>query len=90
MVSFDEEFTEPSQLSGTPRNTSLFIAPYWADVDITTFGQIFYNSVNDSQRMQKVNSLVSFNFDVSFSATYIFHATWDRVAELGSSNQTVS
>ena len=87
VLSFQGPFTEfsplPFPLTSTIANGAL-IAPYWDDVDITRFGDIFYRLTTDSTLLQRVRDQIevaNFGSVASFSPTLLFIATWDSVAE---------
>lgn len=65
-----------------PLNSSQIIAPFWADVDITISGNIWYREASSDAallmmarneiRMALVNQM-------NFQPTFLFIATWDAV-----------
>ena len=59
------------------------IAPFWDDIDITRFGNIFYRQTNDTTLLQRARDQLQELFPSSgnFTPTTLFIATWDRVAE---------
>ena len=63
-------------------NISL-IAPFWGDVDITRFGNIFYRETSNTTLLQRAQDQLQGLFPSSgnFTPTTLFIATWDRVAE---------
>ena len=83
ILSFQSAFT-----SATPHmfplsaNISL-IAPFWDDVDITRFGNIFYRETSNATLLQRAQDQLQGLFPSSgnFTPTTLFIATWDRVAE---------
>jgi len=61
------------------------VAPYWADVDTNIGGVVSYRETKDTALLQRVARDIrqaSSNFS-DFDATWIFIATWDRVAFFG-------
>ena len=61
------------------------VAPYWGDVNINIGGVVSYRETNDTPLLQRVTRDIrqaSSNFN-DFDATWIFIATWDRVAFYG-------
>ena len=83
ILSFQTAFT-----SATPRmfplsaNISL-IAPFWSDVDIARFGNIFYRETSNTTLLQRAQDQLQGLFPSShnFTPTTLFIATWERVAE---------
>ena len=65
-----------------PDNVPL-IAPFWDNVDIERLGNISYRETSDPTLLQKANAQLQelFPSASSFTATTLFIATWDRVAE---------
>ena len=61
---------------------SPLIAPFWDDVDITQFGNIFYRQTSDSALLQRAHDQLHelFSFSGNFTPSTLFIATWDRVA----------
>ncbi|XP_056399545.1 serine-rich adhesin for platelets-like [Hyla sarda] len=91
LISFkspDDDFT-PEKLplvSGNP-----FLAPFWADVDISYAGDIFYNQRTDKQVLSRATSDIRTYFgSMDFTAQWVFTATWDRVSYYGSTSDKVN
>ena len=65
------------------------IAPFWDDVDITRFGNIFYRQTNDTTLLQRARDQLQELFPSSgnFTPTTLFIATWDRVAQFEGGSQ---
>ncbi|CAJ0961127.1 unnamed protein product, partial [Ranitomeya imitator] len=62
-----------------------YIAPFWADVDVTIAGDIYYRESTDPQLLERATSDIRTYFhDLKFNAQWIFVATWDQVAFHGS------
>ncbi|XP_041472236.1 uncharacterized protein LOC121421557 [Lytechinus variegatus] len=61
-----------------------YIAPFWADVDITEGGNIYYrqimNPAEDDIVSLEINRIICQVFRVHFKANWIFVVTWDAVA----------
>lgn len=56
------------------------IAPFWADVDTRGTGRISYRQTTNATLLQMASNLINRAFfTTTFSATYIFIATWDHV-----------
>ena len=56
------------------------MAVYWADVDTTGTGGVGYHESRDVDLLQRTSDHVKRAFPtMTFSPTYLFIATWDRV-----------
>ena len=66
------------------------VAPFWADVDTTNGGQVFYRETTDSQLLKRATNDVTATFadHRKFKATWLFVATWYEVAFYGARNFT--
>ena len=66
------------------------VAPFWADVDTTNGGQVFYRETTDSQLLKRATNDVTATFvdHRKFKATWLFVATWYEVAFFGARNFT--
>ncbi|XP_074631718.1 sushi domain-containing protein 2-like [Acropora palmata] len=66
------------------------IAPFWADVDTTNGGNVSYRESTDIVLLQRATGDVrrAFIAQHKFTATWIFIATWERVAFYGARNGT--
>lgn len=77
IISFVNSYNSytPSPL---PRYGSRFVAPYWADVDLTATGQVFYRQTNDTALLAASNREIRAAFpssqDINF--TNLFIVTW--------------
>ncbi|XP_069057914.1 alpha-tectorin-like [Pleurodeles waltl] len=68
-----------------------FVAPFWTDVDITITGNVFYRESRNATLLQRASSDVHRYFELSsFYATWLYIATWDKVAYYGSSSSKVN
>ncbi|XP_063960929.1 uncharacterized protein LOC129268173 isoform X2 [Lytechinus pictus] len=67
-----------------------YIAPFWADVDITEGGNIYYRQMMDPAEDDitslEINRIICQTFRVQFEANWIFVVTWDAVAYYGSTS----
>ena len=88
-------FRVPYDRSSSQRFDSSFlpsvplVAPFWADVDITRFGKIFYRQTDDPVSLQHAADLLRELFLTPHSIFYptiLFIATWDRVAQYDGSD----
>ena len=64
------------------------ISPFWGDVDTRNGGSVSYRESTDTLLLQKATGDVQRAFidQHKFTATWIFIATWDRVAFYGASS----
>lgn len=64
-------------LNGTER----FITPYWADVDITGIGRIYYRQTNNSALLARATDEIRIAFPTSqnVNVSNLFIVTWDAV-----------
>ena len=89
IISFQCQFTESSPRRFPLNNLLPLIAPFWDDVDIRRFGNIFYRQTNDTTLFQRAHDLLQELFPSSgnFTPTTLFIATWDRVAQFGGGSE---
>ena len=69
------------------------VAPYWADADTTNGGNIYYRESTDAVILSTINADIAGTYSSqlpSFTATWAYIATWDRVAAYGGSSSVVS
>ncbi|XP_043936438.1 alpha-tectorin-like [Protopterus annectens] len=65
-----------------------FVAPFWADIHSGLYGEVYYReSKNDQIRNRATADIRRYFPDLQFTATWVFVATWDRVAYYGSSSR---
>uniref|UniRef100_H3A4Z5 Tectorin alpha n=1 Tax=Latimeria chalumnae TaxID=7897 RepID=H3A4Z5_LATCH len=68
-----------------------FVAPFWGDVHNGITGNVFYRQSTDSQLLQRATRDINQYFpNLNFTATWMFVATWDRVAYYGSTSSKVN
>lgn len=77
---FFDDFTPESFPLSFIRPIAL-IAPYWDDHDVRAGGLILYRSIQDEFLLDLVGSNISTAFNISFSPTSLFVATWNEVGE---------
>ncbi|XP_059813041.1 alpha-tectorin [Hypanus sabinus] len=67
-----------------------FIAPFWADVHNGIKGNVYYRESVEQSILQRATKDIRKNFkdQSSFSATWVFIATWDKVTFYGGSSTT--
>ncbi|XP_068099381.1 sushi, nidogen and EGF-like domain-containing protein 1 isoform X2 [Hyperolius riggenbachi] len=80
----------PTHLPVTDGNP--FLAPFWADVNNALAGDIFYRqSNNDTSLLSRAATDIRTYFGLqTFSATWVFVATWSNVAFFGSSSSSTT
>ena len=64
--------------SAFPLNEYMIIAPYWADVDTTEIGQIYFRETNDSALLAIVADDLTVGFPTS-NVTKLIIVTWKDV-----------
>ncbi|XP_073684023.1 IgGFc-binding protein [Garra rufa] len=80
-LTFDESFysSSPHQFPGYGQKD--IIAPFWTDIDDRGNGVISYRQYTSGSVLTQATQDINQYFpDLSFSATWVFVATWDRVA----------
>ena len=89
LLSFRNQFVDFSRRSfdsqSIPNNIPI-IAPFWDDVNIRRFGNIFYRQSNDNASLDFATYLINYHRDnatFNFQPTNVFIATWARVAMFG-------
>lgn len=66
-------------------NDARMIAPFWADIDTTRGGTVWYRETTDAVLLDRATDEVRNNYPnfFRFKASWVFIATWDRVAFYG-------
>ena len=68
-----------------PFNGAQFIAPYWADVDLTGTGQVYYRQTKNPVLLARATSEIQTAFPLSYpfskylTVTNLIVVTWDAV-----------
>ena len=64
-----------------PLNGVRFITPFWADVDLTGIGQVYYRQTTDSALLARANNEIQTAFPMSqnVNITNLLVVTWDAV-----------
>ena len=66
---------------------SKLIAPYFADTDRSSSGEVYYRSTNDPVVVQQVTDIIAANFaglsTEELAINYLFIATWHHIPALG-------
>ena len=77
-------------LNGTD-STEQIIAPYWADVDTSGTGQIFYRQSTDPHLIARATSEIQAAFPASENVTIesLVIVTWDKVGYYDSNTDKV-
>ena len=69
----------------------MVIAPFWDDVDITRFGNIYYRRVTAGTEFLKLQEIVAITFNTTgFEIRELFVATYHKVAEFSGEYAEVS
>ena len=89
IISFQRPFTDYIPRRFPLNNNIPLIAPFWDDVDIRRFGNIFYRQTSNVTLLQTARDQLQNLFPSSdnFTPTTLFIATWDRVAQFGGGSQ---
>ena len=68
-------------------NNRLLIAPFWADIDTTSEGKVFYRQTTDPGLLQKASNDIKTIYGKcrNFRAIWLFIATWYEVPFFGAS-----
>ena len=84
VLSFDQPFHDPRP-QPFPFNSIKKISPFWANIDTSRNGRIYYRSTTDVTLLRRAQFRLQDIFPSagSFSPRYLFIATWDGVSELG-------
>ena len=63
-----------------------FVAPFWADVDTTNSGDVWYRQSESQTMLDKANMQIrrAFPLQIPFTATHLIIATWDKVGYFNS------
>jgi len=82
----------PNQQSFPLDNGRKFVAPFWADVDTTSAGDVWYRQTTDQILLDRANTQIqnAFPLQPQFTATDLFIATWDHVGYFDSNNDKVA
>ncbi|XP_072911934.1 alpha-tectorin-like [Hemitrygon akajei] len=68
-----------------------FIAPFWADVDNSLRGNVYYRQSTEEALLQRATADVrKYSTGLQFQARWVFVATWDNVAYYGSQSTKVN
>ena len=81
VVSFNNTFSLYTPRSLPLNGTNKIIAPYWADVDITGTGNIYYRQTTDSSLLARATSEIraAFSMSQNFMAKHLLIVTWNAV-----------
>ena len=69
-----------------------FVAPFWADVDTSATGEVWYRQTTDQTLLDRANMQINnaFPLQTQFTATNLIIATWDHVGYFDSKSDRVS
>nr|XP_056702372.1 sushi, nidogen and EGF-like domain-containing protein 1 [Euleptes europaea] len=91
VVSFDNPVSQYTPDPFPLTDGRAFVAPFWADVDNRITGDVYYRQSQEEQLLQRVTADINVYFPrETFAATWVFVATWDRVAFYGSLSSKVN
>ena len=84
VLSFDQPFQVPIP-QPFPFNSIKKISPFWANIDTSRNGRIYYRNTTDVTLLRRAQFRLQDIFPSAggFSPRYLFIATWDGVSELG-------
>ena len=85
VLSFRKSFTSHSPKAFPIENDVLIIAPLWADSDNRKGGQVYYRVSDEQSLLRRIAVNVNRVFEVNFSPTQAFVATWNGMPQFGSS-----
>ena len=87
IISFNQTNTAytPTDL---PVNTNI-LAVYWADVDTTGVGIIFYRETTNSALLSRASIEIQNAFSIEFFATHLIIATWNSTGYYNSRTDKV-
>ncbi|XP_071969230.1 alpha-tectorin-like [Engystomops pustulosus] len=90
LLSFDMPINE-SKTQDIPIAGETFLAPFWADVDNSLSGDIYYRWSNDSDLLSlNENELKIYFSDIFYTPKWVLVATWDKVPCYNSSTDKVN
>jgi len=80
-----------SQFTPSPfplSNGRRIIAPFWADVDITEGGTVWYRESTNETILKRASDEIKLYYpsQIHFHASWVFIATWDNVSFYGCDN----
>jgi len=81
VISFESHYNVRTPLSFPLSGNSKIIAPYWADVDISGTGNIYYRQTTDPSLLARATIEIRAAFPMSHNITItnLLIATWDKV-----------
>ncbi|XP_050415090.1 protein mesh [Patella vulgata] len=85
VISFLKELKDYKPSDFPLKDETPIIAPFWADVDVTKGGRVWYREDTHPHSLHRATSEVNkfFPNERNFQATWIFIATWDHVCFYG-------
>ena len=76
---------------GCSAHQYMVVAPFWDDVDITRFGNIYYRRVTAGTEFLKLQEIITITFNTTgFEIRELFVATYHKVAEFSGEYAEVS
>ncbi|XP_016141425.1 alpha-tectorin-like [Sinocyclocheilus grahami] len=90
VISFNIQVSQFTPEAFPLSDSRCFIAPLWADVHNGIRGDVYYRETTDPETLERATQDVRKYFKnmVSFTATWVFIATWNQVTFYGGSQTT--
>jgi len=82
----------PNQRSFPLDNGRKFVAPFWADIDTTSTGDVWYRQSTDQTLLDRANTQIrnAFPLQPQFTANNLFIVTWDHVGYFDDNSDKVA
>ncbi len=90
MISFNIQVSQFTPEAFPLSDSRSFVAPLWADVHNGIRGDVYYRETTDPETLERATQDVRKYLKnmVSFTATWVFIATWNQVTFYGGSQTT--
>ncbi|KAK1153453.1 alpha-tectorin [Acipenser oxyrinchus oxyrinchus] len=88
VISFNVQVSQFTPEAFPLTDSRSFIAPFWADVHNGIRGDVYYRESTDPDILQRATLDIRRYYKNSFSASWVFIATWHRVTFYGGSQST--
>ena len=88
IISFNRSFTAHTPIPFPVNNVNI-LAPFWADVDVTRGGTIFYRETTNYTLLNKTSVDIQNAISSTFFPTHLFIATWNATEYYGSNTDKV-
>ena len=93
MISFGQSFNENYRSFTFPYSNESLVAPFWDDIDLSSTGAVYYEVIapdNGLSIINQVDTYLSNNQSISFSADWILVAKWLNVCPYTHADQLCS